>query len=151
MLTGVCQSRKLWLSARAAVKPGLSYDCLRSQHVRYAPAACFLAVQRGRTVSKAACFQAELASTSLTRALQFNSIKRSLSNWIYLPLCLALTLPSWNSMCLIKEMRWSNLRVFRIFGAGVKKDVNLLNANLHLCQLIPKRFGLSFLFPIWIQ
>ncbi len=79
MLTEDGQSRKLRLSTRAAVKPGLSYDCLQSQHVRYAPAACFLAVQRGRTVSEAACFQAELASTSLTRALQFNSMKRSLS------------------------------------------------------------------------
>jgi hypothetical protein len=65
MLTEDSQSRKLWLSIRVAVKPGLRYDCLQSQHVRYAPAACFLAVQRDRTVSEAASIEVELASTSL--------------------------------------------------------------------------------------
>jgi len=42
MLTEDCQSHKLWLSTRAAVKLGLRYDYLKSQHVRYAPAAFFL-------------------------------------------------------------------------------------------------------------
>jgi len=78
MLTEDGQSYKLWLSTRAAVKPGLSYDCLQSQHVRYAPAACFLAVQRGRTVSEAASIEAELASTSLTVRCKSILIKRSL-------------------------------------------------------------------------
>jgi len=122
---------------QATVKPRRSFDLSKSQYVRYARVVVRLAAPRGRTVSKAASNEAELASTSLTRAAnriypkEFNHMNLSAT-------ALGIDIAKLKfDVCLIKENGKTKHKVFSNNRHGFEQLAVWLDSHqtgdLHIC------------------